>query len=434
MSTWRNRWSGGVLLGVLGAALATFPASAAGFIIFEQGSKAMGMAGAFTAQADDGSAMFHNVAGLAFQREKDLSLGVTLVSLGASEFEGANPFPGESARAEQAGNLVTPPHAYYVHPFGEKWTFGLGVMSPFGLVTEWDNPETFAGRNLSTRAELISVDINPSLAWQLTPNFGIGFGAVVRSSLVELDRIVTRVNPFTQGQANVADVSLKSDLEQGYGWNIGILHKYNNSFSWGLSYRSKMEVDYSGDAKFKQILTGNPQFDAAVARALPFGVDQAIETGIEFPDMASFGVAFALSPNSMLEIDANWTGWSTFQEVAIEFPENAALQGPPAEQLWDDVMNYRLGFRWNASPTRQWRAGAWFDETPQPEETMGPLLPDSDRTGVSLGYGITTGRGHRYDLALMYLVFDERSSLDNIEGFNGTYETSVALLGLTATF
>lgn len=434
MSTCRNRWSGGLVLAALSAVLVASPASAAGFIIFEQGSKAMGMAAAFTAQADDPSAMFHNVAGLAFQRERDFSVGVTLVSLGDSQFEGANPFPGESARAEQADNLVTPPHAYYVHPFGEKWTFGLGVLSPFGLVTEWDKPETFPGRNLSTRAELVAIDINPSLAWQVTPNFGIGFGAVVRSSTVELDRIVTRNNPFAQAQSNVADVNLKSDLEQGYGWNIGILHKYNNSFSWGFSYRSKLDIDYSGEAKFKQILTGNAQFDAAVARALPFGVDQAIETSIDFPDMASLGIAVALSPNTMLELDTNWTGWSSFQEVAIDFPENAALQQPPAEQLWDDAMNYRLGFRFNSSPTRQWRAGYWYDETPQPANTMGPLLPDANRNGLSLGYGLTTGKGHRYDLALMYVIFDDRSSEENLDNFNGSYEGSALLLGVTATF
>ena len=29
---------------------------------------------------------------------------------------------------------------------------------------------------------------------------------------------------------------------------------------------------------------------------------------IEFPDMASFGVAIALTANSVVEVDANWTG------------------------------------------------------------------------------------------------------------------------------
>lgn len=47
----------------------------AGFALFEQGSRAMGFAGAFTAQADDPSAIFHNAAGLAFLKGRHLYLG-----------------------------------------------------------------------------------------------------------------------------------------------------------------------------------------------------------------------------------------------------------------------------------------------------------------------------------------------------------------------
>src|SRR5438552_19023354 len=46
--------------------LAPAPAAAAGFALFEEGARAMGFAGAYTAQASDPSAIFHNPAGLAF--------------------------------------------------------------------------------------------------------------------------------------------------------------------------------------------------------------------------------------------------------------------------------------------------------------------------------------------------------------------------------
>jgi hypothetical protein len=50
----------------LGIALAPSPAGAAAFALFEQGARGMGFAGAFTAQASDPSAIFHNAAGLGF--------------------------------------------------------------------------------------------------------------------------------------------------------------------------------------------------------------------------------------------------------------------------------------------------------------------------------------------------------------------------------
>ncbi len=416
----------------LGALSAT-PASAAGFGIFEQGSKAMGMAGAFTAQADDGSAMFHNVGGLAFQHERSFSLGTTLISLGDSKFQGAAPFPGPTARAEQADNLVTPSHVYYVQPLNDAWTFGFSFNNPFGLVTEWDKPDTFSGRFLSTKADLKTYDLSPNIGWQVTPNFGIGVGAVVRFAEVTLERRAARVNPFTFSPAEIAKVKLESDLDYGYGFTLGILHRYNNSFSWGLSYRSKVKVDLSGDGRLTQVMTGFPQFDGAVAAALPFNRNLPIKTSIEFPDMASFGVALALSPNTMLELDANWTGWSSFKEVAITFTDTPALSSTLPEN-WDDAMNYRIGFRWNAGANSQWRCGYVYDETPQPDETMSPLLPDANRNGFTLGYGHTTAGGFNLDFAVMYLQFEKRTTRTNINNFNGTYETNAILLGLTATW
>jgi len=421
-----------LMVGVFGG-LAAAPAHAAGFGIFEHGSRAMGMAGAFTAQADDPSAMFHNVAGLAFQRERRFMVGTTLIALGDSTFEGAAPFPGPGVTGEQEDQIVFPSHLYYVQPLGEEWTFGLGVNNPFGLVTEWRDPDEWAGRFLSTRADLATYDLNPSLGWQVTPRVAVGFGAVVRFAEVELDRRVARVNPFTLRQAEVARIALGSDLDTGLGWNVGFLHKYNNSFSWGFSYRSKVEVDFGGDARFTQVSTGFPQFDAAVAAAVPFGRDLPIQASIEFPDMASLGVALALSPASVLEVDVNWTGWSSFDTLVIEFTENPEFTSTLVE-AWDDVYNYRLGLRWAASSRSEWRLGYVYDETPQPEASVSPLLPDADRNGYTLGYGYTSGGGNTFDVAFMYLPFDDRTTTEQRDDFNGAYQTTAYLLGLTLGF
>ena len=48
-------------------------ARAGGFALFEQGARSMGFAGAFTAQANDPSAIFHNAAGIAFLKGRQLS-------------------------------------------------------------------------------------------------------------------------------------------------------------------------------------------------------------------------------------------------------------------------------------------------------------------------------------------------------------------------
>lgn len=424
----------GILAGFTAVALvATLPAFGAGFGIFEHGSKAMGMAGAFTAQADDPSALFHNPAGIAFQEERDFMVGLTWITSLEAEFEGANPFPGLGVMREQETLSETPAHLYWVEPLGDRWTFGLGVFTPFGLTTEWKDPNTFPGRFLSTRAALRTFDVAPTVAVEVTDTFAVALSGWVRFSDVELDQHVPFPNPFTQTISDVATVELESDLDNGAGFTVGLLHKPTNSFSWGLSYRSSTEIDYSGDARFTQNLTGTP-LDALVPTALPVGQEIGVETRIEFPDMASFGVAVALAPRVLVEADANWTGWSTFDVLPVDFAIDAL--DTERVQNFEDAWNYRLGLRFGDPDGNQWRFGYVFDESPQPEEAVSPLLPDADRNGFTIGYGYV-GNKYTFDVAVMYLDFDERERDQSFPGegpFFGTYQNQAVLIGLSLGF
>jgi hypothetical protein len=69
------------------------PTQAAGFAIFEQGAKSMGFGGAFVAQANDPSAIFHNAAGIAFLKGNQIHLGGTAIAP-KTDFTGADPYPG----------------------------------------------------------------------------------------------------------------------------------------------------------------------------------------------------------------------------------------------------------------------------------------------------------------------------------------------------
>src|SRR5215468_3989963 len=65
---------------VLSTALSAATVHAAGFEILEHGAAATGMVGAFTAKADDASAIFYNAGGLARQQGLQLYLGTTLIA------------------------------------------------------------------------------------------------------------------------------------------------------------------------------------------------------------------------------------------------------------------------------------------------------------------------------------------------------------------
>jgi len=424
------RLAGSCLFGLFLAlqCLSTSSVVGAGFGIFEQGSRAMGMANAFTAQADDPSAIFFNAAGLGFMHDREFAAGVSLITLGSSEFQELAPGIGGG---EQVRDLATPLHLYYVEPLTDRVTFGLGINSPFGLASEWKNPETFPGRHISQRAELRTFDINPTLAFSVSDRFALAVGLIYRVSDLELQR---RLHP---GELNLpinedaASVRMESDLDGGLGFNIGLLHHATDAFSWGFSYRGKITVDYGGTARFTQIPTSSPTVDAQVAGLRPFDQELPITTSVEFPYMASLGLAYKITPNVVVEADINRTGWSSFDTTEIAFANPLAPDSTIVSN-WDDVNNYRFGARWNCTCGGQWRVGFYSDESPQPEESVGPLLPDADRNGYSVGWGRELGPVG-LDLALMYVDFKSRTTATH-PALQGSYRTDAWLLGATLGF
>ena len=66
----------------------------AGFKVSEQGAKAMGMANAFSAQADDPSALYYNPGGIAFLDGAQVSIGAVGILVPQTEFHGTTPLSG----------------------------------------------------------------------------------------------------------------------------------------------------------------------------------------------------------------------------------------------------------------------------------------------------------------------------------------------------
>jgi long-chain fatty acid transport protein len=411
-------------------ALAPAPARAAGFAIFEQGAKGMGFAGAFTAQASDPSAIFHNAAGIAFLKGKQVYIGGTLIQP-STTFTGADPFPGASVTEKGDVGLLVPPAAYYTQRFSERVVFGIGLHTPFGLTTSWANPDTYSGRFLSQKAELRGFSLNPTVGYKLADRLALGVGLDVRFSSVKLQRRVPVVNPFTQKVIDAATVDLESNTDVGYGFNVGMLAKISESLSAGAQYRHKVKNNYDGSATFTQLPTGNAQLDARLTAGLPQG-SQPVTTGIEFPALFSGGVAWTAG-DWTFEGDIDWYQWSTFRQLTIVFTERPDL----SENIVEDYKNswqYRLGLERRIGERYAVRGGYFFDQSPAPDPSVSPLLPDAERNGFALGGSWKSGAFHA-DAALWYLLSPERSTNGvNRDDYNGSYKNHAVTLGIFLGF
>ncbi len=421
-----NRRLGAACLLTLGL-LGREPARAGGFAVFEQSAKAMGMAAALTAQSDDPSTLFYNVGGAAFFKQKAVAAGLRFTARSEASFTGRPPNSSVVGvfELEKPGELL--PNAYWIQPLRPGVNLGLAVTTPFYLDTAWRDADRFAGREVSLSSKLVTYDVSPSLALRLGPKLGFGVGAVYRTSKLSLGRRVLTDDPFSGERVDIASLDIDSAQGGGVGWNAGLFHQVTRRFSWGLSYRSAIEIDYSGAGRLTQILTGNQQLDDLVAAKPEFDQDLPLVPRVEFPAVASFGVACDLGQKWRLAADVNWTGWSSFEELVLKFTDYPGVYDTTFEEHFTDALSYRLGLEITTGSGSQWRFGVAFDETPQPEASVGPFLADADRITAAASFGKDW-----LDLAVMWVTSAERTASGREpESLNGTYQSDALLFSIT---
>jgi long-chain fatty acid transport protein len=435
----RRHERSGVLAGIVGAPLALAVASAepvfgAGFSLYEQGARALGMAGAFAAQADDPSAIFFNPAGLAHLDDHELLISPNVIRY-EIDFAGVAPYPGFGVTEETETKYFPPVAAYYAQGIAKKWAAGIGVYSPYGLEVVWDEPDTYTGKYISTKSRITPFYFVPTAAWAPTPELQIGAGVSVVLSHVELRRHLSAFNPLDNRTEDIGDVVLESEAGTGIGFNAGLQWWPAERAKFGITYRSEVDIDYSGPASFTQRPTGNPTFDAIVAASFP--PDQTVATTVAFPAQGVFAFAFKPGASITLEADFGYTWWSSFDRLEVKFDQTPA-NNIVVDQAWNDVFNIRAGGEYRAGGTSPWafRLGYYFDESPQPTESVGPLLPDGDRHGISAGAGWRTGDKSSFidtvDLFVLGLIIPDRSTEGvNRDNYNGTYSPNTLVAGFS---
>ncbi len=423
----RNRLTACVLVGLVAAGSAG-RLEAAGFALFEQGSKGNAVGGAFTATADDPSAMFFNPAGNAFVDHFTLEGGGFVILRPTAHLDGLSPYPGDGYSTNMRKTLYAIGHGYLVLPLSDSVKLSGGFWSPNGLGVPWQDPETFAGRYLNQRVDLRQLAVSVQLAFKLTDWLAIGGGPEVRFTDVQLSRNVSAVNPFTQRVVDIAHVSIVSEgTPIKAGLAAGLLVKPCERLRFGVSYHSHMDVDLEGPADFGQISTGNAQFDAAVRQSLPFHRHVPARTTIQFPSVTMFGIAYDVTPNLTLEADGNYTTWKVFDQTVLR------IEGLPDSVLthgWENTWAIRAGLTYRMGSS--WVAGGFvYDQTPQPDADAGPFLPDANRTGGTIGAGIAVSKHFEFQFSSLFLWFHERTITTSKDNFSATYNTFAILPSVT---
>ncbi len=406
--------------------------SGAGFSIFEQGAEAMGMAGAFTARADNPSAIFFNPAGITQLEGTQVSAGLTVI---APDVTLTDPYGKEWDLDDQ---IFIPPNLYVTQEINSRFNIGFGMGTQFGLGMKWNNNEDFIYRYLIEDVDLKAIYFNPVVAYQINDIFSVGGGLfyvisdVTYRAAVDMSPVAAALSAALGTEITLPDGFMSLDADNGsgdYGFNLGLQTKLDK-WRLGLTYRSEVECNYDGSADFKLTPSGyGPEIDAIVAGYFP---NAGGKTTITMPASASLGVAYLFSDKLSLEFDLNWMGWSSYDKLDIDFASES-LPDKSQPKDWDDVFSYRLGAKLQATDALELYAGYYFDESPIPDETLDPILPCADRHSVQIGAGYTVGN-FKIEAAYQALFFEDRGTDSNILGVNGDYESFSHLFGMQLSY
>jgi long-chain fatty acid transport protein len=410
----------------------------AGFLIYEHGAAAMAMAGAFVGVANNPSAIWHNPAGIAFLKGTQMSLGTTLIWSKAS-LDLAN-WPVPSQRSwDQTSQTFYPSNFYLTHSLGDKVTLGVGFFSPYGLGAKWplENQQgAFPLRYLGYEDDMKTFFFNPTVAFKVNENFSIGVGVSYIYSTVKF-KLVERAD-FSAFHFPAYDVPASLEGNgHAFSFNAGLLYRGKN-FGLGFNYRSGFTIDYKGDLSLDTSNIPSPlqPYVANTAKGT---------TAFRFPHILGVGVSYNVTEKFLLSADAHYVLWSRFDEYVVDFTDQdrgLPLEPLDVEEMFKDSWTLRAGLQYMVTPKFALRAGYLWDETPQPVDTMDPLLPDANRYAITAGLGYTFGHVV-LDVTYHYETFSDRTGPNRyIEAYQmgtlnlgeGAYKTHADLLGISLSY
>ena len=366
--------------------LAGQAAMAAGFALKEQSATAQGnaFAGA-TAGADDISYMFYNPAGLTrhdgIQAQGVASLIIPRAdpkNANGSDALGANALVGSGGDDAAQDALVA---SFYGSAQVNDWIYvGLGVNSPFGLQTSYD--EGWVGRYHGLTSSLKTLNFNPNVAVRVNKWLSLGAGFQAQYADARLTQAIDTgtLAGIPDGGTSVQDSfgDVRGD-DWGFGYTLGVLLEPMDGTRIGVGFRSKIDHTLEGDAKFTLSAAG--QGVSAMTSAFQ---NTGVEAKLTTPASLSAGIYQKVTNEIAVMGEFAWTDWSEFDQLRIQF-DNPAQADSVTTENWDDTYFAAVGATYMPDDAWTLRAGLAYDQSPVPDSTRTPRIPDGDRYWISVG-------------------------------------------------
>ncbi len=324
-----------------------------------QDAEAIARGNAFTATADNPSAIYYNPAGITQLEGQNLELGSLFYLDFSTQYKST-----EGNQAHSAHQVSASPQAYYTYSLTNiPLSFGVGLYSPFGLSMLW--PDNSGFRSLAIEADLLYSTLNPVVAYKMG-SLSLAVGPSLNYSQIKI----------TRGLAAPNDMLEFFGDGFSYGFNAGALWQPVRQWSLGANYRSSSTMDYSGHSTY------NYPIPIPAART-------PTTASFEFPQTVSGGISYRPTEKWNLEFDIDWTDWNSVRTLTLNGTKNIPGIGTDLQfpLNWHGSWFYEAGV--SRYFTNGWfvSAGYFYSTESNPDKFYTPLDPDTDLHAGCLGFG-----------------------------------------------
>lgn len=351
-------------------------AHSSGFQLWELDAASIGKYHAgIAAEASDASTAFNNPAGLVRIHNQQLVAGGSAI-VTHFHFTGTIKTLSTASANTEGGGFNFVPFGHYAAPINENVVFGLSIVVPFGLKTNYgDDTATKYSAMLSS---IKVIDYAPALGIALNEHFSIGLGADIQHMNGQFSQELG--NPASP----VLDTYSKNEgSDRAYGYHFGLLYSFNEYTRLGLSYHSKVAHH----------LKGNSTFTGALANSAEGGTQSSntLTTNITLPPITTMSLFHAVNSAWDVLASVSYLQWNSVQHIllnnvaGIDDYGNAILMPVDIKAGFRNSWNYSIGTNYHVNENWLIRAGAGFDQTPTNNRYRNLQLPDSNRIALALG-------------------------------------------------
>ena len=364
-------------------ALISLNADAAGFQVNEHSASGLGRAFAGDAAiADNAAVLARNPAAMTRFDRISVSGAISYID---PQIDVRSNDVGETAKDVAPTAIV--PAGYFIQPINNRFAWGLALFTNYGFSTEY--PKDFHYGADAGMTDLVTLNINPNIAYRINDSFSIGAGVSLVYADAELNR---HFGGFMPASPNTELLHLEGDTWE-WGWNIGAMWELDEYNRFGLSYRSQVDLDFDG------VFTDNSGTGLeGSSPANPLKADGKLS--LSLPAIAEFGGFHQLNRQWAVHYGVQWIQWSKFTELKATSSECINGVCLLKHETYDD--NFRVSIGGTYTLNREWtlRAGFAFDEQAG-QSTLS--IPDTDRYWYSAGFTYSYDSQLSVDFGFTYL-------------------------------